>query len=98
MHCDFVLADARTLEPLLVIELDDKSHWQTDAQECDKFKDAVLDVAGVPLLRVPLLDLVREAVLEIRSGALSPSQLMDKYKVSRSHIWNIQHGHARRWD
>lgn len=48
--------------------------------------------------RAPYAKLSTEAVLEIRSGALSTSQLMDKYRVSRSHIWNIQHGHARRWD
>lgn len=48
--------------------------------------------------RAPYAKLSREAVLEIRLGALSPSQLVDKYRVSRSHIWNIQHGHARRWD
>ena len=48
----FVLADARTLAPVLVIELDDKSHWQTDARQRDAFKDAALESAGVRVLRV----------------------------------------------
>src|SRR3954453_15994352 len=30
MHADFVLADARTTEPRLVIELDDRSHARPD--------------------------------------------------------------------
>lgn len=52
MHLDFVLADAGTLEPVLVVELDDKSHLQETAQRRDVFKDAALSAAGVPILRV----------------------------------------------
>jgi hypothetical protein len=52
MHLDFVLADAGTLEPKLVIELDDKSHLQDKAQQRDTFKGAALSAAGVPILRV----------------------------------------------
>jgi Protein of unknown function (DUF2726) len=52
MHLDFVLADAATLEVVLVIELDDKSHLGTEAQKRDKFKNAALGAAGVPILRV----------------------------------------------
>jgi hypothetical protein len=52
MHCDFVLADAATLDPVLVIELDDKSHWRTDARQRDGFKDTALASAGVRVLRV----------------------------------------------
>ncbi len=52
MHLDFVLADAVTLGPALVIELDDKTHWRADARERDAFKDTALASAGVPVLRV----------------------------------------------
>jgi Protein of unknown function (DUF2726) len=52
MHLDFVLADAGTLAPVLVVELDDKSHAQDKAQQRDAFKDAALSAAGVPILRV----------------------------------------------
>lgn len=52
MHLDFVLADASTTEPVLVVELDDKSHATPKARQRDAFKDAALASAGVPLLRV----------------------------------------------
>ena len=52
MHCDFVLADAGTLEPVLVVELDDRSHSGDAAKKRDAFKDAALKAAGVPILRV----------------------------------------------
>ena len=52
MHLDFVLADAGTLAPLLVIELDDRSHLDDTAQQRDAFKDAALSAARVPILRV----------------------------------------------
>jgi hypothetical protein len=52
MHVDFVLADANTTAACLVIELDDKSHLQADAKKRDAFKNAALEAAGLPLLRV----------------------------------------------
>ena len=52
MHVDFVLADVGTLEAVLVIELDDKSHSGTNARKRDQFKDAALAAARVPILRV----------------------------------------------
>jgi hypothetical protein len=52
MHVDFVLADAPTLEPRLVIELDDSSHARPEAKDRDAFKDAALAAAGIPLLMV----------------------------------------------
>jgi hypothetical protein len=52
MHVDFVLADAGTLAPVLVVELDDNSHTQEKVQQRDAFKDAALAAAGLPILRV----------------------------------------------
>jgi hypothetical protein len=52
MHVDFVLAEVGTLEPVLVIELDDRSHAGDAARKRDQFKDATLNAAGVPILRV----------------------------------------------
>ena len=40
------------LVEVLVIELDDRSHWQMEARKRDAFKDAALASAGVPILRV----------------------------------------------
>lgn len=52
-HVDFVLCARDTFSPLLVIELDDASHNRPDRQARDASKDAVLNAAGLPILRVP---------------------------------------------
>jgi hypothetical protein len=52
-HVDFVLCDHATTAPLLVIELDDRSHASDRSARRDTVKDQVLRVAGVPILRVP---------------------------------------------
>lgn len=52
MHLDFVVAEAGTLAPVLVIELNDKSHQRPEVQKRDALKTAALAAAGVRLLRV----------------------------------------------
>ncbi len=52
MYLDFVLSDPESLAVVLAIELDDKSHWSTEARKRDLFKDSALASAGVPQLRV----------------------------------------------
>jgi hypothetical protein len=49
---DFVLVDTATLEPYLVIELDDRSHAREKRVKRDAFITSVLDVAGIPLVRI----------------------------------------------
>lgn len=52
-HADFLLVDAETAEPLLVIELDDSSHRRLQrTMESDAFKDAAFAAARLPILRV----------------------------------------------
>lgn len=51
-HVDFVLCNPHTTAPLLVVELDDRSHESTRAQERDAFKESVLAAAKLPLYRV----------------------------------------------
>jgi very-short-patch-repair endonuclease len=52
-HVDFVICEPKTTAPLLVIELDDRSHRQSEKrQRADAFKEQVLKAAGLPLLRV----------------------------------------------
>jgi len=51
-HVDFVLADKRTTQPLMCIELDDSSHHRNDRVERDRFVDDVFRVAGMRLIRV----------------------------------------------
>lgn len=52
-HVDFVICDARTMQPLLGIELDDASHQRKDRQDRDAFVDHAFDAAGLPLLHIP---------------------------------------------
>ena len=51
-HVDFVICDPDTTAPLLVVELDDRSHRARKRQDRDDFKAAVLASAGMPIYRV----------------------------------------------
>jgi very-short-patch-repair endonuclease len=51
-HVDFVLCDPETTAPLLVVELDDRSHQNERQTQRDEFKDKVLAAASVPVYRV----------------------------------------------
>lgn len=53
-HADFVACDLRTFAVLGVIELDDRSHRRPDRQERDRFFDAAMAVAEIPVWRVPV--------------------------------------------
>lgn len=60
---DFVLCDALTTAPRLVIELDDSSHQRADRQARDAFVDAVLASVGLPILHVRWAARYDQAVL-----------------------------------
>lgn len=49
---DFVLLDKNSLEPKIAIELDDSSHLLSSRQKRDEFVDKVMEVAGIPLIRI----------------------------------------------
>lgn len=51
-HTDFLLCDPESLEVLVAIELDDKSHLQKERQERDVFVDGAYKACGIPLLHV----------------------------------------------
>ena len=51
-HVDFLVCDHRTLEPLLVVELDDSSHKQYVQSERDEFKNETFEAIGLPYLRI----------------------------------------------
>lgn len=51
-HVDFLLCRESDLRPTLAIELDDKSHQSSKAQERDHFVESALHAAEMPLLRV----------------------------------------------
>jgi hypothetical protein len=52
-HVDFVLCDAVSTEPRLLIELDDSSHQRVDRKARDAFLDKALGSAGLAILHVP---------------------------------------------
>lgn len=51
-HVDFVLCDPGSLEPVLCIELDDRTHERSERMERDQFVDSAFESAGLPLLRI----------------------------------------------
>lgn len=51
-HIDFVICDDHSLEALLAIELDDRSHQRADRIRRDEFVNEALAAAGLPLLRI----------------------------------------------
>lgn len=53
-HVDFLVASRKTLEVLMAIELDDRSHQISDRQKRDELLNAVFLQAGIPLIRFNL--------------------------------------------
>ncbi|MEO1255546.1 MAG: DUF2726 domain-containing protein, partial [Bacteroidota bacterium] len=47
-----LICDWTTLQPIIAVELDDKSHNRKDRRERDKFVDDVFTVAGLPILHI----------------------------------------------
>ncbi len=53
-HLDFLVCDSITMKPLFGVELDDSSHKRNDREKRDDFLGEICQVAGFPLLRVPV--------------------------------------------
>jgi very-short-patch-repair endonuclease len=51
-HVDVLLCSPSDTRPILVIELDDKSHQRKDRQDRDTFVDAACQGAGLPVLHI----------------------------------------------
>jgi Protein of unknown function (DUF2726) len=69
-HVDFAVCDPRTLQVVGVIELDDSSHGETGRQRRDKFVDAALASASVPLVRIPAQRAYTPAEVRLRMSVL----------------------------
>jgi len=52
-HIDFVICDS-DLSPRIALELDDTSHQRPDRRARDKDVDRILQIAELPILRVPV--------------------------------------------
>ena len=50
-HVDFVLCDAKTFRPVLVVELDDRSHLRTQRRDRDALVDSVFHTMGLGVYR-----------------------------------------------
>lgn len=93
-HLDFVLCDRRELDPVLAIELDDRSHLRPDRVRRDEFVNDALASAGLPLLRVPAAaryhpDDIRAALSEFLTLRPQPrgqkAESKSKSRASRPH-------------
>lgn len=63
-HVDFLLCDSQSLEPLLVIELDDSSHKQYETFERDEFKNNTFTAIDLPFLRIKIQQEYNSASLQ----------------------------------
>lgn len=77
-HADFVIADKATLEPLVVIELDDKSHNSSKTKERDAFVNRSYTKAGLGVLRVKCVNKydVPKIINAIESTSVGGGNLM----------------------
>lgn len=74
-HVDFLICDARTMQPRCGIELDDSSHGRADRQERDELVNQLFDAAGLPLVRFPVRSAYNAAQL---AALLAPSLESDQ--------------------
>jgi hypothetical protein len=58
-HLDFVLIDPATTRIRAAIELDDRTHRLRVRRARDRFVEAAMRAAGVPLLRMPAAGVYR---------------------------------------
>ncbi len=69
-HVDFAVCDPKTLQVVGVIELDDSSHDEAGRQRRDRFVEAALSSAGVPLVRIPAQRAYTPAEVRLRVSVL----------------------------
>ena len=91
-HLDFLICDAKIMQPIFGIELDDSSHDRKDRQTRDNFIDRVFKTANLPLLHFParrdyntreIADTIRPILKEYILASTSPKQAVaDKTPVT----------------
>lgn len=52
-HVDFVVCSRAPVTPLVVFELDDRSHQTARAQARDRLVDQIMQTAGLPIVHIP---------------------------------------------
>jgi very-short-patch-repair endonuclease len=101
-YVDFVICDEKAQKPLLVIELDDKSHDNENREIQDKRKNTVLHDAEIPLYRLRVGEnfertIKNEIIPILHYEKLPPEyELLDVEKVDtdNKNIFNIFDGCA----
>jgi len=53
-HADFLICDRSSTKPLLAVELDDKSHYDAERQERDKYIDDLYKTIDLPIKHFPV--------------------------------------------
>ena len=72
-HIDFVICDA-ALCPIIAVELDDSSHQRAERKARDHDVDRILQIASLPILRVPARrtydddEIEKQLLAKIRTG------------------------------
>ncbi len=84
-HFDFILCDLDTHEFLCAIELNDRSHGQSERQDRDQFLQQICDEAGLPLLQIKARAKYKQEKLEALLSMYLESQgtatkSVDSYK------------------
>jgi hypothetical protein len=80
-HIDFVICDP-ALSPLIAVELDDSSHRLPDRAGRDRDVNRILEIASLPILRVPVRRVYDAADLE--------SQLLSKLAPEESIVSRLR--------
>ena len=62
-HIDFVICD-RALSPIIAVELDDSSHHLPEREARDRDVNRILEIAALPILRVPVRRAYDDADIE----------------------------------
>lgn len=89
---DFVLCDAATTAPCLVVELDDSSHDRPDRRARDAFVDAALADAGIPVLHVRWQRQYDGLALATQiNAALNNAPAHESANVQRPSQWEDRH-------
>lgn len=79
-HIDFVLCDPSSLEPVMAIEVDDRSHQRADRRRRDEFVNDAFHAANLPLLRVRAQATYHQndVLAELRAANLSLDSRQDQ--------------------
>ncbi len=73
-HIDFVICD-RALSPIIAVELDDSSHQRPDRVARDRDVNRIIEIASLPLLRVPVrraydaVDIAKQLLATLRPAS-----------------------------